>query len=218
LKMRIASLSLLALCLTLAAVPAMAQTVYSNGPTNGNTDAWTVNFGFTVSDTFNTNSPNTQITGVTFAAWMAPGDVLDSAEISITSSENGGTSYFDQTVSFSQSGCVGNQYGYNVCNENGTLGGGGVNLASTGSYWLNIQNASSAAGDPVYWDENSGPSSASENTVGTIPSESFTVLGSETSTTSTSTSTTGTTPEPSSIMLFGSGVLGLAGMLRRKLF
>jgi hypothetical protein len=113
---------------------------------------------------------------------------------------------------------VGNQYGYNVCNESGTLGGGGVNLASTGSYWLNIQNASSAAGDPVYWDENSGPSSASENTVGTIPSESFTVLGSETSTTSTSTSTTGTTPEPSSIMLFGSGVLGLAGMLRRKLF
>ena len=215
-KMRIASLSLLALCLTLAAVPAMAQTVYSNGPTNGNTDAWTVNFGFIVSDTFNTNSPNTQITGVTFAAWMAPGDVLDSAEISITSSEAGGTSYFDQTVSFTQGTCTGNQYGYNVCNESSTFTG--PVLASAGSYWLNIQNASSAAGDPVYWDENSGPSSASENTVGTIPSESFTVLGSETSTTSTSTSTTGTTPEPSSIMLFGSGVLGLAGMLRRKLF
>src|SRR5271155_3343864 len=109
--MRIASLSLLALCLTLAAVPAMAQTVYSNGPTNGNTDAWTVNFGFVVSDTFNTNSVNTTITGVDFAMWMAPGDVLVNAEVSITSSENGGSSYFDQTVSFTQSGCVGNQYG-----------------------------------------------------------------------------------------------------------
>ncbi len=217
--MRIASLSLLALCLTLAAVPAMAQTVYSNGPTNGNTDAWTVNFGFIVSDTFNTNSPNTTISGITFATWMAPGDVLSSAEVSITSSENGGTSYFDQTVSFTQSGCVGNQYSYNVCNENGTLGGGGATLASTGTYWLNIQNASVSDGDPVYWDENSGPSQASENTVGTIPSESFTVLGSESSTTtSTSTTTTGTVPEPSSIMLFGSGILGLAGMLRRKLF
>jgi hypothetical protein len=54
--------------------------------------------------------------------------------------------------------------------------------------------------------------------VGTIPSESFTVLGYENTTTSTSTTTTGTTPEPSSIMLFGSGILGLAGMLRRKLF
>ena len=31
-------------------------------------------------------------------------------------------------------------------------------------------------------------------------------------------SSTGTTPEPSSIMLFGSGILGLAGVLRRKLF
>jgi hypothetical protein len=213
--MRIASQSLLALCLTLAAVPAMAQTVYSNGPTNGNTDAWTVNFGFIVSDTFNTNSADTTITGVTFATWMNPGDVLDSAEISITSSENGGTSYFDQTVSFTQSGCVGNQYGYNVCNESGTLGGGGVNLATQGTYWLNIQNASSALGDPVYWDENSGPSSASENTVGTIPSESFTVLGTSTTTTTT---TTFATPEPNDPALLASGFVGLVFVLRRRLF
>jgi hypothetical protein len=214
--MRIASLSLLALCLTLAAVPAMAQTIYSNGPTNGNTDAWTVNFGFVVSDTFNTNAPDTSVTGLSFATWMFPGDVLSSAEISITSSENGGTSYFDSTVNFTQSGCAGNQFGYNLCNETGAFD---VNLASQGTYWLNIQNASVASGDPVYWDENSGPSQASENSIGTIPSESFTVLGSSnTTTTSTSTTTTGTVPEPSSIMLFGSGILGLAGMLRRKLF
>jgi len=38
-----------------------------------------------------------------------------------------------------------------------------------------------------------------------------------TSTTST-TGTTGSTPEPSSIMLFGSGILVLAGVVRRKLF
>jgi hypothetical protein len=38
-KLRFTSLSLLALCLTLAAVPAAAQTVYSNGPINGNVDA-----------------------------------------------------------------------------------------------------------------------------------------------------------------------------------
>jgi len=38
------------------------------------------------------------------------------------------------------------------------------------------------------------------------------------STSSTSgTSTTGTVPEPSSIMLFGTGILGLAGFVRRKL-
>jgi len=221
--MRIASLSLLALCLTLAALPAMADNVYDNGPINGTTDAWTFNFGFVVSDTFNVGGSGATITGLDFGAWLFVGDTLESAEVSITSQENGGTSYFDGTVNFTQSGCVGNQYGYNVCTESGTFAG--PNLAA-GSYWLNMQNAVVNTGDPVYWDENSGvgcggggcPSQASENSVGTIPGEAFTVLGTPNGSTTTTTTTTGTVPEPSSIMLFGSGILGLAGLLRRKLF
>ena len=215
-KTRIASLSLLALCLTLAAVPAMAQTVYSNGPINGNTDAWTINFGFIVSDTFNVSNPNTTITGASFGMWLFPGDTLTSAELSITSGENGGTSYYDQTVNFTQSGCAGNGFGFNVCTESTSFSGPTLN---SGTYWLNLQNASVPSGDPIYWDENSGPSQASENSIGSIPSEAFTVLGTSSSTsTSTTTSTTTSVPEPSSIMLFGSGILGLAGVLRRKLF
>jgi hypothetical protein len=211
LKLRIASLSLLALCL--AAVPAMAQTVYNNGPINGTTDAWTINSGFVVSDTFTTSGGS--VTGLNFGAWVFPGDILESVEVNISSSEFGGTSFTDQVVSFTQSGCSGNQYGFNVCTESGTFGTS-VNLAS-GSYWLNLSNAVVNDGDPIYWDENSGPSSASENSVGTIPSEAFTVLGG-TTTQTTSTSGGGSVPEPSSIMLFGSGILGLAGVLRRKLF
>jgi len=216
-KRRIASLSLLVLCLTLAAVPAMAQTVYSNGPTNGNSDAWTINFGFIVSDTFNVVGGAT-ITGGTFAMWLVPGDTLTSAELSITSSEFGGTSYFDQTVNFTQGACTINQYGYNVCNENTSFSGPFLNA---GTYWLNLQNASVPSGDPVYWDENSGPSRASENSVGSVPSESFTLLSTCVDwpcATSTTTTTSSSVPEPSSIMLFGSVFLGLAGMLRRKLF
>jgi len=215
-KLRIVSLSLLVLCLTLVAVPVLAQTVYSNGPTNGNVDAWTINFGFVVSDTFNVGSNNTTITGLDFAVWFENPSTLNSVELSITSGENGGTSYFDQTLNVSQGGCVSNQFGDPVCNESASFNGPTLN---SGTYWLNLQNAQTADGEPVYWDENSGPSSASESAVGTIPSESFTVLGSEGSTTtSTSTTTTGTVPEPSSIMLFGSGILGLVGMLRRRLF
>src|ERR1700727_3489587 len=41
-----------------------------------------------------------------------------------------------------------------------------------------MQNAVVPSGNPVYWDENSGPSQAVSNEVGSIPSESFTVLGS----------------------------------------
>jgi hypothetical protein len=115
------------------------------------------------------------------------------------------------------SGCSTNQFGYNVCTESGSFAS--QSLAG-GTYWLNLSNAVVNDGDPVYWDENSGPSSASQNTVGSIPSEAFTILGggSSSSSTSSSTSSGTSTPEPSSIMLFGSGVLGLAGILRRKLF
>ena len=117
-----------------------------------------------------------------------PGDTLGSVEVSITSSENGGTSYFDQIVNFNQSGCTGNEYGYNVCTETASFTGPTLN---NGTYWVNLQNASVPNGDPVYWDENSGPSQASQNDVGTIPSESFTILGSATTTTSVDC----TTPE-----------------------
>ncbi len=52
-KLRLAPLALL--CLVLAAVPALGDIrsgYYDNGPINGTTDAWTINFGYVVSDTF----------------------------------------------------------------------------------------------------------------------------------------------------------------------
>ena len=76
---------------------------------------------------------------------------------------------------------------------------------------MSLQDGVVNTGDPVYWDENRGPSWASETSLGSIPSESFTLLGSTGSTT-----TTGTTPEPGGLMLFGSGLLGVMGILRRK--
>jgi hypothetical protein len=201
--MRLASISLLVLCL--AAISATAQQdIYNNGPSNGNTDAWSISSGFVVSNTFTPNTgPGALITGLAFTAWMSPGDVLTSAEVSITSQEFGGTTFFDSVVNFTQSGCVANQAGFDVCTETGSFE---VGLTGT-SYWLNLQNAIADNGDPVYWDENSGPSSASRNNLGTIPSESFTVFGGKLE----------GTPEPGSIVLFGSGILGLAGILRRKL-
>lgn len=194
--------------LSLLTTPAVAQVdLYDNGPTNGTVDAWTINFGFAVSDQF-TMSSAAQVNGLQFAAWLFPGDVIESVQISITSDEYGGITYFEGQVDVTQSGCVLNQFSYNVCNENLAFSPVALNA---GSYWLNMQNAVVNTGDPVYWDENDGPSGASENSLGTIPSESFTILGSSTTTTST-----GTIPEPGSLMLFGSGGIGLLSMLRRK--
>ena len=196
----------------MAALPAIADTIYSNGPINGTTDAWTVNFGFIVSDTFTVGSGGATVNGLQFGAWIFPGDVLLQIEISITSAEFGGTTYLDTIADISQTRCVMNQYGFNVCTDVASFAD---TRLDPGTYWLNLQNGV-VNDDPIYWDENSGPSQASQNSVGTIPSEAFTLLG--TNGTSTTTTTGSTVPEPTSIMLFGSGILGFAGILRRKLF
>ena len=163
-----------------------ANRIYDNGPINGNVDAWTINFGFIVSDTFTVVSGETPVTGMSFGAWLFPGDTLISAELSITSSPNGGTSYFDQTVNFAGNSCTLNQYSFDVCTVTTSFNGPMLN---PGTYWVNLQNAIVPSGNPVYWDENSGegcessgcPSQAEENEeVGTIPSESFTILGQRT--------------------------------------
>jgi PEP-CTERM motif-containing protein len=203
--MRIASLTIL--CLALAAVPAFAQS-YDNGPINGTVDAWTINFGYVVSDTFAWSGGN--LNSVSIGVWEFPGDVMQTVDFSITATENG--TGVGGTRNVSDIYISTNQYGYDV--DTISFNTGGVPL-SAGTYWLNLANATVPSGDPVYWDENSGagcqssgcPSSASESSVGTIASEAFTVTGSSP-----------TTPEPSSIMLLGSGILGLAGLLRRKLF
>jgi len=201
------------LCLGLWVLPASAQVLYENGPIYGETDAWVINNGNFVSDTFTVAGGNSTVSGLSFGVWLYPGDTLTSVAVSITSGINSGTIYFDGTVSVSASGCAPNEFGFNVCAETASFDG--PNL-SNGTYWLNLQNASVPNGDLVGWDENDGvgchspgcPSQGWDSNAGPIPSEAFSVLGSASS----------TTPEASSIVLVGSGiVIGVAGMLRRKL-
>jgi PEP-CTERM motif len=212
-RTRIASLTIL--LLALAALPAWAQNwTYDNGPINGTTDAWTINFGYIVSDTF--VAAGFAVNGFSFGTFQFPGDTMLSVDWSITSGENSGTVYGSGTASganLTDKFLSQNQFGYYI-NEI-TVTGLETSVTSGTTYWLNLQNAVIQSGDPAFWDENSGkgcrsngcPSSASESSIGTIPSESFTVTG----------SSGGTTPEPGSFILLASGVLGLAGVLRRKL-
>jgi hypothetical protein len=118
-------------------------------------------------------------------------------------------------VNFSQSGCITNQLGFSLCNETSSFG---ATLLNAGTYWLNLQNAVVNTGDPVYWDENSGPSQASENSVGTIPSESFTIgCCCSDGKTLPGCGPPPTSPEPGSLLLFGSGVVAMLGGARRFL-
>jgi len=187
---------------------------YENGPINGNVDAWTINFGYIVSDTFVPDSST--VGSFDFGVWEYPGDKMTSVDWSITTQENGGTVLGAGTASgvgITDTFISVNMYGFNI--DKITVTGLNVNVTSGSTYWLNLQNAVVPTGDPVYWDENSGvgcmspgcPSLASESALGTIPGEAFTVhpFG------------VGTTPEPTSLLLFGSGTLGLIGALRRKI-
>ncbi len=199
------------LCLALAAIPAWAD--YNNGPINGTTDAWTINFGYVVSDTFVPDKSS--VTGFMFGAWEFPGDTLTSLQWSITSGEYFGTTFGSGTASgqnLTDQFISTNQFGYDI--DKITVTGLNITVTPGSTYWLNLFNAAVPSGDPVFWDENSGvgctspgcPSMSSE-TAGTITSESFTV----------NTYSQGTTPEPSSFILIGSGVIGIVGVLRRKL-
>lgn len=214
-KIRLSLLTLLAIaCLLIGnALPAWADILYENGPINGETDAWTINFGFLVSDSFTISTGNSTVSGLSFGAWLFPGDVLESSEVILSQYEaGGGTVYFDGDVNFTQSNCFLNNYSYDVCTETGSFTP--VNLGN-GTYWLTLESAVVNNGDPVYWDENNGvgchspgcPSDAGNGGIGTLPSESFSILG---------TPGTGTVPEPSALLLFASGVVAVAGTLRRK--
>ncbi len=156
------------------------QISYENGPVNGTTYAWTINFGYVVSDSFIAGT----ISGFDIWTWEFPSDVVDAVDWSITSAPNGGTVYGSGTASgqnLTDQFISTNQYGYDI----DKISVSGLNVSANGTVWLNLQNASVPSGDPVYWDENSGigchsqgcPSQAYQSSTGSIPSEAFDVVG-----------------------------------------
>ena len=223
------------LLLVLAASPAWAQSwSYDNGPINGTTDAWTINYGYIVADSF--VAGGTGVTSFSFGVWEFSGDTMTSVQWAITSFQLGvPPNALGNSITYGSGTASGanltdtfistNQYGYDM--DEITVSGLNVPTTSGTTYWLNLQNAAVPSGDPVFWDENSGagcqgagcPSQAVQNAVGTIPSEAFTVSGNCNGFADRSGCTTGPgeTPEPNSILLFSSGILGLVGVFRRKL-
>ena len=173
-KMRIASLSLLTIvCLVLAVSPAMADTLYDNGAYNGTVDAWTINFGFSVSDSF-TCSAACSVEDFHMVNWNTPGFVTTGVEIQLGASSFG-NDYADMTLAPSSSTDLGpNQFGFELWQYDFTFNN--VSLPS-GTSWVTLSNATDSGGNPVYWDENSGPASAYENTRWVDPSEAFTITG-----------------------------------------
>ena len=183
----------------------------------GQTDAWTINYGYAVSDSFTVSSPGT-MTNDGIASWQYPGDFMTGVSwavgtapdtANIASGTSATTDYFFFT----------NYWGYDIYVDR--FNTGAVSLHPGPTYWLTLYNATTSYGYPAYWDINSGPSAAWESAIGYITpdicisyyppnggtcSDAFDISGSQR-----------TIPEPGSLLLFGSGLLGLGGVIRRRL-
>jgi uncharacterized repeat protein (TIGR03803 family) len=153
---------------------------YDNGPYNGTTDAWTINFGFATSDSFTGSGT---INDLQFVYWNAStSDLLTSVDMAVGSTSFSGDFQTSNGVTNTFLGT--NQFGYALYHAEVTFPG-----VSGGPGYVTLQNACTTSGcsvsNPIYWDENSGigctsqgcPSTAYENNLGSIPSETFTLSG-----------------------------------------
>ena len=224
--MRIATLSLLVvLCLALTAVAQV--TIYSEGPLDGNDNSLFVtgpnlpNFLGSVQDISNgfVAANSAAANQLEWGEWSVGAPTSFSYELgsaafgtdlgSGTVAQNAGNS----TLLFT------NSFGYGVYDVEVGITSSAMTAGNT--YWLSISNATDAASDGTQgWDIPNGGSGGlatcnfrqSGTNYGNcgFGGESFTLSN-------TGTVPPPSTPEPSSIMLFGSGILGLAGVLRRKM-
>jgi hypothetical protein len=204
----------------LAAVPAVADsTVYTSGSSTWEFDSWDISFG-SVTDEFTLNQAET-ITGFTIDVWISSGDPVTSVDYSF------GTTAYDTSLATGTATTTGaldvasNDYGYAVYTETASSITP-VSLAA-GTYWFTLQDAVWSDGEDVSWDENDGSSIGYSGEVGG-PIGDFDctydygcgLSGGETFTL-TGNSSTSPVPEPGSLLLLGTGLAGLAGLIRRKI-
>ena len=119
-KMRLALLFVLAVCVA-TVPPVHAGLIYDDGPINGAIDGWVINFGFALADSFTISSGTSTLNGLSFGAWLFPGDTLTSVEVTMTSQPFAGTVYFDQVINFTASGCTLNHFSIRRLHRNGKL-------------------------------------------------------------------------------------------------
>ncbi len=225
-KLRLASLSLLTiLCLALTG---FAQTtIFGEGPIDGNDNAFFItgpnnpNFLGSVQDISNgfvsaaSGSPGS----LEFGEWLASGFTPSSIGYELGTTAFGtdvGVGTVAQT-SLNSHFLFTNADGYDVYDV--LIPVSSTDMTAGNEYWLSLSNASDSQGNnsTEAWDipngGSGGPAICNFRQSGTnfgdcgLGGESFTLGG----------CCGPPVPEPSSIMLLGSGILGLAGILRRKL-
>jgi len=212
LKIRIATLLLTILCLALSA---NAGTLFTSGPILGTLNGFFVDgpnpgpFQQWISDGF-VDTTSGMANQVSIGLWTL-GGAPTTVSYEIGSTSFGGPGLAAGT-SLSNVFLFTNSFGYSIYQT--TFNITPTPLTALTPYYLSIGNVNDAGGTQEdAWDVNESPlascyfmNPSGSGGCPTTESQAFTISGGG-----------GTTPEPSSILLFGSGILGLAGVLRRKL-
>ena len=219
---RMEALTVLILVLfgVITGVPALADSVlYSNvGPSSGDKTGWAVSDGFAVTDSFKLIG-DSQISSATFDLWVNSSNSVTSFDWAITSTPlssalaSGNSTNFSSTPVTSALAASEHQQIEQI-----TINIPALSL-SAGTYWLQLENVATALPGGAYWDESDGISQDEQKWLSSgfpgmsLPgSETFQIEG----TVNSSSGSPSAVPEPSTYFLFGSGLTGLACLIRRK--
>jgi len=204
-----------------AAVPACAETLYDNSTsTSYQSTGWGFQPPLEIADSF-TLTAASNLSQISFGNWIAAGDTLSSVDWAITTGAFSGSTLASGTAttfSTTLENASPSLDGWTVCSDLFSIPA--LSL-SAGTYYLQLDNAVESADYSTFWDLSNGPSSGwGYNTA--FPgayslsgaygsgSQTFAIYG-------TSSAARTVTPEPSSFLLLGSGLAGLAGFIKRKM-
>ncbi|HVU47502.1 MAG TPA: PEP-CTERM sorting domain-containing protein [Terracidiphilus sp.] len=218
-KLRISILFLTLVCLVISA-PAFAGVIFDDGPTDGFDNGFFIDgpnpgpWNQSISNGFVATGGG-EAYALDFGVWVPSGSTLTTITWWLGTSAFAGDLGTGTVTNFTSDFMFSNSFGYDIYEIHITGMNGGT-LSAGNMYWLTLGNANDSFGEQFDgWDVTNGglggPAICNFMQGGVnwgdcgAGGEAFTLYSK------------GQVPEPGSLLLLGSGLLGLAGLLRRKM-